>query len=118
MLRSKTTELILQIGSRPLDVEDLDEAELLLEDKRTLVPTDPELEWLRLESLPFNRDNLMTINRRSIYNWNRPRSGPRVVVPYYRIGDGINYRYDGGIWPSRFGSFRSRLVPYHGSRPF
>lgn len=105
-------------ASYPADFTDLDDVDLLLEDKRNFVPTDPEADWIHAESVPFNRDNLMTINRRSVFNWRRPGSRPQFVIPFYRIGDGINYLFDSGVRPTRFGSSRSRMAPYRGIRPY
>ncbi|XP_062594651.1 uncharacterized protein LOC134256070 [Saccostrea cucullata] len=101
----------------PVDVEDLEDGDILLEDKRSLVPTDPNIDWARAESLPFSRDNLMTIDRRSIYSWHRPGRRPSYIIPYYRIGDGVNYLYDGGVRPSRVGISLSRVAPYRQFRP-
>lgn len=104
--------------SYPVDWEDLDDVDIVLEDKRTLVPTDPDTDWIHAESLPFNRDNLMAINRRSAFNLRRPGSRPQFVIPFYRIGDGINYLFDSGVRPTRFGLSRSRMAPYRGIRPY
>lgn len=116
--REKSNWFDLYSASYPVDFPDIDDVDILLEDKRNFVPTDPDADWIHAESVPFNRDNLMTINRRSVFNWRRPGSRPQFVIPFYRIGDGINYLFDSGVRPTRFGSSRSRMAPYHGIRPY
>lgn len=95
-----------------MDLEDLDDSNIL-DDKRSPIPIDPEVEWWgRSESVPYNRDHLMMIDRRSAFNWRRPGSRRSYIIPFYRIGDGVNYLSNNWVRPSRVRL--SSMIPYRG----
>ena len=72
-----------------LDIEDpkQDESPLMKRFAAAIAPSDPENDWMRAETNPYDDTSLVNIARRSRL-WNMRGNG---IVPYYKHRAAVNY---------------------------